>query len=301
MKRIILDTDLGADSDDAVALALVLAAEREKLCEILAVTVSTTRDGACEVVNAFSDFYNGKRYPAGKMVRPLDCDKRDFYVDKIRKLYAADADRKNAVDVMRRALADSEGKVTVVAIGPLRNISDLLESEPDEYSPLSGRELFAEKAEKLYIMGGSFKDNVPGGAKYIGCEWNIVQDIRSAKKVVELCPADIVFSPFEVGFEIISVYSKRDTPLWHCMKSFAEETGAECDKEVSRYSWDPVTVMAAMETNEWQFVYSDVGNVVITDEGETLFVPCEKGKCRYISSESNLRDIERKLNDFIKG
>lgn len=300
MKRIILDTDLGADSDDAVALALLLAAERKKLCQILAVTVSTARDGASELVNVFSEFYNGKRFLVGKMAGALACDERDCYISKIRKRYSADSDEQNAVDVMRKALACSEEKVSVVSIGPLKNISDLLESRPDNHSPLNGRELFAEKVEKLYVMGGSFNDNVPSGQKYIRHEWNIAQDIKSAKNVVETCPVDMVFSPFEIGYAVRTVCLKRDTPMWHCMKAFADETGKAVDKEVSRYSWDPVTVMAAMETKEWEFVYSGSGNVVVTDDGETLFVPCASGKCKFISSDSDLNDIQQKLNAFVK-
>lgn len=195
MKKIILDTDLGADSDDAVALALLLKAEREERCNVLAVTACTTRDGAAETVEAFSEFYNERKMLVGKTSYALKCDEIDYYVKSVKDRYNVIVESRSAVSVMRKALSESKDKVTVVAIGPLRNVCDLLESSPDEYSPLCGRDLFAQKAEKLYVMGGAFKQNIPKDRKVNLKEWNIAQDVSAAIKTVKLCPTDIVFSP----------------------------------------------------------------------------------------------------------
>jgi len=45
----------------------------------------------------------------------------------------------------------------VIAIGPLTNIRDLLESAPDEQSPLDGKALVAAKVRRLVIMAGDFR------------------------------------------------------------------------------------------------------------------------------------------------
>lgn len=300
MKNIVLDTDLGADSDDAVALALLLKAERESLCKILAVTVCTTRDGAVETVNAFSEFYNGRKIPVGKMSSALKCDEFDYYVKDIKDRYKVTAESQSAVRVLRRALATSAEKVTVVAIGPLRNVCELLKSPPDEYSPLCGRDLFAEKVERLYVMGGVFKENVPEGRKVNPKEWNIAQDVNSAISAIKLCPTDIIFSPFEVGVAVKSTGHKRETPMWYCMKGFADASNLAYDDEISRFSWDPVTVMAAIEKEDWRFCYSECGDVEITEQGECVFTPNGGGKCRYISTKTDLNDVQNKLNDYIK-
>ena len=43
MKRILIDTDLGIDCDDAIALAMLINLEKRKECEIASVTISSSR------------------------------------------------------------------------------------------------------------------------------------------------------------------------------------------------------------------------------------------------------------------
>ena len=49
-KKFIVDTDIGADCDDAVALAYLFGKEKARLCEIKAVTLCTTRNHASACV-----------------------------------------------------------------------------------------------------------------------------------------------------------------------------------------------------------------------------------------------------------
>ena len=44
----------------------------------------------------------------------------------------------------------------MLAVGPLRNIANLLQSQPDEISPLDGVALAAKKVKRLDIMGGMY-------------------------------------------------------------------------------------------------------------------------------------------------
>jgi len=63
-----------------------------------------------------------------------------------------------AVPVLRKGLAGlRDGSAVVIAIGPLTNIRDLLESAPDEQSPLDGKALVAAKVRRLVIMAGDFR------------------------------------------------------------------------------------------------------------------------------------------------
>ena len=58
----------------------------------------------------------------------------------------------------RRILAaQPDHSVDFIAIGPLNNLSDLLNSEADLYSPLSGKELIAQKVTRLVMMAGVFE------------------------------------------------------------------------------------------------------------------------------------------------
>ena len=55
----------------------------------------------------------------------------------------------------RRILSESDGRVHIITLGFLQNIQGLMNSAPDQYSPLSGMELIAQKVDTLYICGGN--------------------------------------------------------------------------------------------------------------------------------------------------
>ena len=54
-KKIILDTDMGVDCDDAAALAILLNKQSIGEIEILCVTASSTREGATGTIRAIAD------------------------------------------------------------------------------------------------------------------------------------------------------------------------------------------------------------------------------------------------------
>ena len=63
----------------------------------------------------------------------------------------------DAVDVYRRVLAASPARsVTIASVGLLTNLELLLRSAPDAHSPLTGRELVAEKVTLLAVMAGDY-------------------------------------------------------------------------------------------------------------------------------------------------
>ena len=83
-----------------------------------------------------------------------------------------------AVAVYRSVLAaQPDRSVTVVSVGFMQNMSALLASGPDEYSPLGGTELVRQKVKELVIMGGahpgSTKDLYLTGGREMGAEFAI--------------------------------------------------------------------------------------------------------------------------------
>jgi inosine-uridine nucleoside N-ribohydrolase len=63
----------------------------------------------------------------------------------------------NATDLYRAILAaQPDQSVTLIAIGPLRNLYYLLLSSPDAHSPLTGAALVAQKVKLLSCMGGGY-------------------------------------------------------------------------------------------------------------------------------------------------
>ena len=68
--------------------------------------------------------------------------------------------------VYRRVLAaQPDHSVTIASIGMLTNLYLLFQSEGDEYSPLSGIDLVAQKVEKVVYMDGGYNFRVRGGLR----------------------------------------------------------------------------------------------------------------------------------------
>lgn len=299
MKRILLDTDMGVDCDDAVALALTLKAENAGLAELVGVTASTTRRGAVATVNAICRYY-GKLKPVGVAARKIPCDDLNAYASVCADKFGESDTAEPAVKLMRRLLAGSNGKVTLVAIGPLLNVADLLRSGADEYSPLSGEELVEEKVDEVFIMGGSFAaNNAAAGGKSVSvcAEWNIVQDVESAQYVVKTLRRPVVFVPHEAGEFVFTRKGEGDNPVWYAMQKFAEHNGDDMSRPVRRYSWDPITCMSVVyDLSRW-FALSPYGKVTVTDEGVTEFAEGE-GNARFLMLRGGA-DVYASLGEYI--
>lgn len=63
----------------------------------------------------------------------------------------------NPVDLYRQILnVAQDSSITIVSIGFFDNLAGLLDSKPDVYSNLTGKELIAAKVKDLVIMGGDY-------------------------------------------------------------------------------------------------------------------------------------------------
>lgn len=304
MKRIILDTDIGIDCDDAAAIGMLLQLEEEGKCFVEGITTSTTREGAVEAVRAIAQYY-GKDKEIGSMREPgIFCDKENVYAKALKEHYGCSGDAQDAVEMLRRKLAQAKEKLTLIAIGPLTNIARLIKSEGDIYSDLNGTELLRKKADCLYIMGGSFKENyAPQGIaeeKEIIREWNILQDIESARYVMEKCTCPMVLCPFEAGNYVKTEMRAGENPVWYAMKTFADYEKCECGNGFTRESWDPVTCLAALEDCSAYFDLSDEGRITVSEDGETVFHPEEKGTARFLIVKGNYDGLAERINSLVR-
>jgi len=148
---VILDTDIGNDIDDALALALLHALESRGECRLLAVTITKDHPLAAAFTDAVNGFYGRGDVPIG---------------------------------VVRGGQTPDEGKYLAVAKkqdgSSQRYPHDLAGggAAADASSPLPGRNLVARKVRLLSVMGGAFQpiDGQPGYREY-----NIVTDLPAAR------------------------------------------------------------------------------------------------------------------------
>ena len=156
MKKLLIDTDIGIDCDDAMAIGAAIALEKRGLIRIEGISTCTTREGASGCVSAITDYYGLPKPNARYFGTPLECDKRNIYARAVRDAFGKRDSGEESVRFLRKKLASSEGGVTLVSLGPLTVIAALLESAADDICPWNGRELVARKADALYAMGGNF-------------------------------------------------------------------------------------------------------------------------------------------------
>src|SRR5580704_16957204 len=173
-EKIIIDTDIGDDVDDAFAVALAL---RSPELEILGVT---TTFGDTEARARLMDRLLGE---AGRqdipvaMGAPTSANNRFTQRRYAEGGHFARASHPKAVDFILDQIRRYPGEITLVAIGPLMNLGAVIDKEPETF----------RKLRRVVLMGGSIYRGYgdmgyfpPHGPQ---AEWNIVSDISSAQKL----------------------------------------------------------------------------------------------------------------------
>jgi len=290
--RLIFDTDMGNDVDDAVALAMIHALESRGEAKLLAVTVTKDNRWAAPFIDAMDTFYgrsdvpigvvrNGKTPEDSKMIRlPAERKRPDGQFVYPRRLMDG-REAPEAVALLRRVLAkEKDGDVVIVQVGFSTNLARLLDSPPDSVSSLPGRDLVKRKVQLLSLMGGAF----PQGQ----AEYNIKTDIPAARKLFDLWPTPIVASGFEVGESILYPATSiekdytyvQDHPLAEAYRDYMK-------MPYDRPMWDPSATLYAVHPG--YFTVSPRGRITVDDEGKTHFKPEAGGTHQYLLANPEQR------------
>lgn len=246
MKKIIIDTDLGGDCDDAGALAVACNLAKRGDAELLAVTYCIGNPWGAYFVRYELDYFGFSHVPVGSLKEPdfMSAPNYAKYTKPCCERFGAKkVSTEDAVRVLRRALAENSD-VTLIAIGPLRNIAGLLDSPADDISPLPGRELIRRSVSEFVTMLGSFDR-----PDYV--EWNVLMDIPSAQRAVAGMPVPIIFAPHELGNHIFTGHPNERLPEGHPVRE-AYLTFSD-GKSFLRQSWDLITVYCAVtDSSLWK-------------------------------------------------
>jgi purine nucleosidase len=172
-EKVIIDTDIGDDVDDAFALALAVKSPELKILGI------TTTFGDTETRARIVDRFLGEvgrseipvlagkptsaktsmsqgRYATGPFVKTSHRDAVEFLLNQVRKY---------------------PGEITLIAIGPLVNVGAAIDQDPATF----------KKLKRVVIMGGSvrrgygdygYNEHFPPQP-----EWNILNDVPAAQKL----------------------------------------------------------------------------------------------------------------------
>ncbi len=176
-ERILLDTDIGSDIDDALCLAYLLT---RRGCEVAGITTVSGEPGRRAAIASALCRAAGKDVPihAGSPL-PLLAEQHQprapqadaLTVDgRVRWPHCTEVPPGTAVEFLRRTIREDPGNLTLLAIGPLTNLGLLFRIDPEIPSLL----------KRLVMMCGSFLGTP---SRHGGAEWNALCDPHAASIV----------------------------------------------------------------------------------------------------------------------
>lgn len=288
--KIILETDIGNDVDDVLALDMLYKSMRSGEAELLAVCCHKKSDFAPRFVGIMNRWYGYPRIPVGLgAVCIANSEARD-YTESVctqtqdgkplfspRKHFRTE----DAVTLYRRLLSrEKDSSVVILSVGFFPTLARLLDSPPDRCSPLPGRELVARKVRYMSVMAGSFGPNARA-------EFNVVNDIASARKVFEEWPTPLFVSPFELGAKIQFPGSAIDERFDRDEKHpLVEAYRAYKPVHYNRAMWDPTAVVLALDPDTPLMTPSGPGTIRVDEKGFTHFIPSPGGLHVYYSVDA---------------
>ena len=264
--RVILDCDMGSSTDDLFALMMLYRYMDMKRCSLIGVVVDRMGRANADLVDMMNNFYGYPDIPIGLETQGVQTP--HVFITYHNAPYARTIDAKpmfkrtvgdngtymEGYKLYRKLLAEQpDHSVTIASIGFVTSLARLLESGPDEFSPLNGVELVRAKVKDIYAMGGVFGEAVEP-------DYNFKAAIDFSMKFFELLPkeVDIVFSPGEVGdpldYRPETVISDMDWTDTHPIKWIYQFLNCDTGQKM----WDPQAVLQAVEGDEF-YKLSDRG------------------------------------------
>lgn len=176
--KVLLDTDIGSDIDDALCLAYLLANPECDLLGITTVTGDTSQrarlaSALCHAAGRRVPIHPGRRAPLLVPEQQPDVPQAGALE---RWTHDTDFSRGGAVEFLRRTIRAHPGEVTLLCIGPLTNVAALFAAD-EEIPALLGA---------LVLMCGKFSTHAPGSSER---EWNAKLDPDAAAIVYATRPA----------------------------------------------------------------------------------------------------------------
>lgn len=289
---LIFDTDMGNDVDDAMALAIIHALESRGECQLLAVTLTKDNMYAVRFVDLLNTFFGRGDVPIGvvdggvlpgdgKYLRQVAAATDDGGLRYPHDLLDRSA-VPDSVNLLRRTLAaQPDGSVVIAQIGFSSNLARLLDSAPDNVSPLDGVSLVKKKVRLLSAMAGAFtQELLDQGRK----EFNVVRDIPAAQKVFGSWPTPVVISGWEIGAAIkhpsVSMREDYGYVKHHPLaEAYHYYRGMENDQP----TYDLTSILYAVRPTRGYFTLSPAGRMVVGDDGTTRFRKKDDGSHHYLT------------------
>jgi inosine-uridine nucleoside N-ribohydrolase len=258
-QKVILDTDIGDDIDDAYALALVLTSPELKL---LGVTTAWGDTGLrAQLVDGLLCKTGQQNIPvfAGVATKPHGVLTQASWASRFPP--PPDAG-KDAIAWMAETIRANPDQVTLIEIAPLSNVGALIDRDPAAFHML----------KRVVMMGGSIHRGY-GDLGYApdrgpSAEYNIAMDVASAKKLfasgVPITMAPLDSTQLKLDEVMRAILFRQSTPLTDSLEVLTQEWGD--GRSVTPTLFD---VMAVEATIDGGLCPSQPMHIEIDDHGYT--------------------------------
>lgn len=270
---VVIDTDIGADVDDAFALALAVASPELELVGVTTVGRGGPPDEFVQhlrkdrdedrawLVCRFLTQVGRKDVPVAPGDDPQPKSPIDWQI-QYRRHPAAIYNRtlkptkESAVELLTRLAREKDGGLVVVALGPLTNVARFVREQPEA----------AKKVKRFVVMGGSVAVGYDGKATPEP-EWNIQQDVAAAKTVFAAgLPLTVV--PLDATATLRLEKPARDRLFAaHSMLTFQVQNLYELWGKETPVLFDPAAVWAVFDGR--RFAWKDL-RLEVNDTGMTV-------------------------------
>jgi len=259
---IIFDTDMGADCDDVGALFILHGAIERGEITLLATIGCTSSEFIAPCIDAVNTWFGRPEIPVATLKDPGFMPNPGYSREisaGFPHRFPKSTDYPDAVTLYREVLAKQpDSSVIVVAVGPLRNLANLLKSRPDAASPLDGPALVAKKVKRLDIMGGKYPPDASRHAK--DGEFNFMQDPAATALICSAWPTPVLFNG-EGGSTLSGRRVTYEMPE-HNPLTLAYMLSDSVGFAGDRSSWDPVSCLVAVRgAAPWYKIVSGGTNV----------------------------------------
>ena len=208
--KVIFDTDIGDDIDDAYALALLLKSPEVKIAGVTT-AFGDTQLRARLVTRMLKETGNaGIPVFAGPKTAPkTQFSQRQWAEGAPEKTYP------DAIAFMVDTIRKNPGQVTLISVAPFTNVGALIRKDPATF----------RKLKRVVIMGGSVNRGYSGGAP--DAEWNVQCDIPAAQALFSsgiplyVMPLDSTMVPLELMQR--DAIAHHGTPMTKALTELTEE------------------------------------------------------------------------------
>ncbi|MFH0760317.1 MAG: nucleoside hydrolase [Bacteroidota bacterium] len=278
--KIIFDTDLGPDYDDVGAIAFLHAMADSGKAEILATVASNKHELVAPSIEVINTYFGHAGIAIGApKTEGVNAGSAQHWADSIVARYPHAIQSTNeaadAVDVYRQVLNNQpDNSVAIVTVGFLTNLGNLLKSQPDNYSPLTGYELVQRKVKRLVSMAGGFPE---------GREFNVIMDSAASEYVYRNWPGEIIFSGFEIGREILTGLKLINSDIKNSPVKdvFSISIPFSAEDKNGRMSWDQTAVLIGVYGTEG-FFDTVRGRIIVNPDGSNSWENDPEGQHLYV-------------------